>query len=67
MNTELQSLQNAADTIGLTIHEKFTPDKRKKVKQYFAKRGNDTVSPVLNYDRLNHFLFGWIASKKTNP
>ena len=62
MQTELQSLQNAADNIGLVIHEKVIHDKRKTVKKYFAQKGSETVSPVLPYEKLNYFLLGWIKS-----
>jgi hypothetical protein len=64
--TELQALQNAANCIGLTIHEKHPEDKRKTVKKYFAQRGIETVSPVLDYENLNHFLFGWIMANKAS-
>ena len=57
--TELEALQNAANDLNLTIHEKLTQDKRKTVKIYFANRGNETVSPNLDYENLNHFLLGW--------
>ncbi len=64
-NTELQALQNAADGLGLTIHEKpFYEDKRKTIKKYFAKKRNETVSPVLDYEQLNHFLSGWRTCQK---
>lgn len=62
--TEIQALQNAADSIGLTIHEKATDDKRKTVKHYFAQDESETVSPVLDYDQMNHFLLGWIKCLK---
>jgi hypothetical protein len=58
-NTEIQALQNAANDLNLTIYEKPTQDKRKTVKMYFANRGNETVSPNLDYENLNHFLLGW--------
>jgi hypothetical protein len=64
MQTEIQSLQNAADDLGLIIHEKLTQDKRKTVKKYFAQNGKETVSPVLDYEQLNHFLVGWRKAKK---
>ena len=64
MQTELQSLQNAANIVGLVIHEKFQEDKRRTVKKYFAQKGIETVSPVLDYEQLNYFLFGWIACNK---
>lgn len=56
---EIDALQNAADSIGLTIHEKATDDKRKTVKHYFAQGESETVSPVLDYDQMNHFILGW--------
>lgn len=64
MTTEIKALQNAADDLNLKIYEQFQQDKRRKIKKYFAQRGNDTVSPTLNYDQLNHFLAGWRMSIK---
>lgn len=65
--TELQALQNAAGRIGLTIHEYFEQDKRKSVQKYFAttKEGNK-ISPVLDYEQLNHFLLGFIKGSQLN-
>lgn len=60
---QLESLQNAADSIGATIHEKLFEDKRKKVPMFFANIGNETISPVLNYNDMNNFLHGWIRAK----
>lgn len=57
--TELQALQNAADDLGLTVHKKYINDKRKTIGLYFANKGNETVSPVLDYEQLNCFLLGW--------
>lgn len=62
--TELQALQNSADDLGLTVHQKYINDKRKTIGLYFANKGNETVSPVLDYDQLNHFLLGWRTCKK---
>ena len=59
MITELEALQNAADDLNLTVYEKITNDKRRTVKTYFANNGDETVSPVLDYEQLNHFLLGW--------
>lgn len=64
---ERQSLQNAANDLGLIIFYKVQDDRRKKVNRYFANRGKETVSPVLNYENMNHFLLGWRnAVNKTN-
>jgi len=59
MQTEIQSLQNAAKDLNLTIYEKYFEDKRKAIKKYFVNRGQETVSPVLDYEQLNCFLLGW--------
>lgn len=67
MQTEIQSLQNAADDLGLIIYEKLTQDKRKTIKNYFAQKGSQTVSPVLDYENLNHFLLGWRKAKNIHP
>jgi hypothetical protein len=57
--TEIQSLQNAANNLGIVIHQKQYEDKRQKIKKYFAQIGVATVSPVLDYENMNHFLLGW--------
>lgn len=57
--TEIQALQNAAISLGLTIYEKFQEDKRRTVGRYYAQNGDSTVSPVLDYGEMNHFLLGW--------
>ena len=57
--TELQALSNAANDIGLTVYEMQTHDKRKTVKKYFANRGNNTLSPNLDYEQLNCWLLGY--------
>jgi hypothetical protein len=59
MQTEIQSLQNAANDLGIVIHQKQYQDKRQKIKKYFAQIGVATVSPVLDYENMNRFLLGW--------
>lgn len=62
---QLESLQNAANVVGLTVHQKhFYEDKRKKVPMFFLNRGKETVSPVLDYSNLTHFILGWIKCKQ---
>ena len=64
---ELEALTNMANNIhvhGLTISEKYFEDKRKKVAMYFLKLGNCTLSPVLDYDNMNHFMLGFLKAKK---
>ena len=66
MNHELTALQNAADSVqlsGLQVHEKIFEDKRKSNK-YFLQYGNNTISPVLDYSNLTHFILGIIRAKE---
>ena len=64
MQTELESLQNFGDKLGMVIHEQFKEDKRKTIKTYFATLNNISISPMLDYEQLNHFLLGWYNSLK---
>ena len=59
MQTEIESLQNAANDLGIVIHQKQYEDKRQKIKKYFAVIGKISISPVLDYGNMNHFLLGW--------
>jgi hypothetical protein len=62
--TELEALQNAANSVNLQVHQKHEHDKRKTTKLYFVNRGNETVSPNLDYENMNHFILGWSRSIK---
>lgn len=57
--TELQALQNAANKMNLTICEWHNEDNRKTIKKYFAKINGKTISPILDYETLNHFILGY--------
>ena len=60
MTTEMQSLQNMADVINLTVNHKFEQDKRRTINKYYATKNRTCVSPILPYDQFNHFLLGWL-------
>lgn len=65
--SEINGLQNFVNNIGLdglSIHEKPTQDKRRTVKYYFLQIGNNTVSPCLDYENMNHFLLGFSKAAK---
>lgn len=62
--TELTALQNAADNIGATVHEKYQEDKRKTLKKYFLTTDGTSISPVLDYEQLNCFILGCIKWKE---
>lgn len=64
--TELQALQNATNGLnGIEVYEKHMDDKRKTITRFFASKNGTTISPVLDYDQMNHFLLGY--RKATHP
>lgn len=66
MQTELESLQNAANYFrNLEVRQYHAEDKRKTMKRYFlvindGQKPATTISPVLDYEQLNHFILGMI-------
>ena len=67
--TQLEALHNAVRStavMGLKVYEKYSEDKRKTVKKYFLELGNETISPTLNYDNMNHFIWGYSKGIKSN-
>ena len=63
MNAQQQreALENALNWFGLKniiLHEKQYSDKRKKVSKFFLQQGAKTISPVLDYNEMNHFILG---------
>ena len=66
-NTQLEALNNALQYFGLkniNIHEKQYSDKRKKVSKFFLQQGAATISPVLDYNEMNHFILGMGAMQR---
>ena len=63
---ELQALQNSAANLkieGLTV-SKWLTNKQGQQSKYFVQYKEQSISPVLNYDRLNHFLLGMHRMKE---
>lgn len=60
-----ETLQNAAQTVGLIIHKKFFEDKRKTTEMYFATKNGTCISPILPYVELNMFILGYSKATKT--
>ena len=61
--TQLEALNNALQYFGfknVILHEKQYSDKRKKVSKFFLQDGAETISPVLDYNEMNHFILGMI-------
>ena len=60
-NTQLEALNNAVSYFGLKnviLHEKQYSDNRKKVSKFFLQQGENRISPVLDYNEMNHFILG---------
>ena len=60
-NTKIEALNNAVSHFGLKnviLHEKQYSDKRKKVSKFFLQYGAKIISPVLDYNEMNHFVLG---------
>ena len=58
---QLNALNNALSYFGfknIILHEKQYSDKRKKVSKFFLQQGAETISPVLDYNEMNHFILG---------
>ena len=65
--TQLEALNNALNYFGLkniNLHEKQYSDKRKKVSKFFLQNGAETISPVLDYNEMNHFILGMGAMQE---
>jgi len=65
--TELEALKNAANSIklpGLEVYQKYSEDRRKTTGKYFLQLGKCTLSPVLDYEQLNHFIHGFLIAIK---
>lgn len=59
--TEISALENAVRSVGingLAVHEKYQEDKRKTAKMYFLTYNGTSISPVLDYENMNHFILG---------
>ena len=64
---QIEALQNALQYLGLkniNLHEKQYNDKRKKVSKFFLQCGVKTISPVLDYNEMNHFILGMGAMQE---
>ena len=69
MNAQQQreALENALNSFGLTnltVYPKLSQDKRLKTPKFFLNNGFQTISPFLNYKKMNCFIMGMGAIKK---
>ena len=66
-NTKLEALNNAVSYFGLKnviLHVKQYNDNRRKVSKFFLQDGAKTISPVLDYNEMNHFILGMGTMQK---
>jgi hypothetical protein len=59
--SEFQSLQNFASTLNLTVHKFYPNDCRKKM-LFYLNKGDETVSPNVDYHGANIFMLGYKAA-----
>ena len=65
--TQLEALDNSLIYFGLKniiLHEKQYSDKRKKISKFFLQQGEKIISPVLDYNEMNHFILGMGTMQK---
>jgi len=62
--TEIQALQNAANKFNLKVLEYVQTDKRKRQRYFLIDSEKNTISPALEYEKLNAFLLGMDKSSK---
>lgn len=66
-NTQLEALNNAVVSMnleGLEVRQYIQHDNRKKVSKFFLQQGAKTISPVLTYNEMNHFILGMMKMQR---
>jgi hypothetical protein len=56
-----QALENAIkhfELKGVILHRKEQQDKRRTIPKFFLQHGQESISPALNYNDMNHFILG---------
>ena len=60
----LENMLNSFGLTNLTVYPKLSQDKRLKTPKFFLNNGFQTISPFLNYKKMNCFIMGMGAIKK---
>ena len=66
-NTQLEALNNAVVSMnleGLEVRQYIQHDNRKKIGKFFLRLNGNLISPILNYDNMNHFILGMMKMQK---
>ena len=56
--TEIQSLQALANEFNLMLREYRPQHKKTDVKKYFLAKGNETISPIMDFEQAHFYLLG---------
>lgn len=67
VNTQIQSLNNALNSFGLKniiVYGRQYGDKRKSISRFFLEKETKIISPVLDYNEMNNFIFGMGTMRK---
>ena len=60
-NKQLEALNNAVVSMnleGLEVLQYIQHDNRKKIGKFFLRLNGNLISPILNYNEMNHFILG---------
>ena len=66
-NTQLEALNNAVVSMnleGLEVLQYIQHDNRKKIGKFFLRLNGTSISPILNYNEMNHFILGMGTMQK---
>ena len=66
-NTQLEALNNAVVSMnleGLEVLQYIQHDNRKKIGKFFLRLNGTSISPILNYNEMNHFILGMSTMQK---
>ena len=65
--TQLEALNNAVVSMnleGLEVLQYIQHDNRKKIGKFFLRLNGTSISPILNYNEMNHFILGMGTMQK---
>ena len=66
-NTQLEALNNAVVSMnleGLEVRQYIQHDNRKKIGKFFLRLNGTSISPILNYNEMNHFILGMMKMQR---
>ena len=66
-NTQLEALNNAVVSMnleGLEVLQYIQHDNRKKIGKFFLRLNGTSISPILDYNEMNHFILGMGTMQK---